>query len=428
MIEPYIATLLALGALILLVAWTPLGIKKLPLSLPIICVALGYAAFSTPFVVVRAEPFWHMDLVERVTEFVVIIALMGAGLKIDRPFGWRGWNLTWRLLAITMPLSIAAIAVVGVWGGLSVAGALLLAAALAPTDPVLASDVQVGPPRSGEEDEVRFALTSEAGLNDGLAFPFVNLAVAMAAAGAFGAQEFAGWFGYDVLWKLSAGAAVGALVGYGLGWLTFRLPGRTRLSSTGDGFVAIGATLIAYAATEAVHGYGFLAVFVSALALRHSERDHDYHATLHDFVEQTERLLIMLVLVFFGGALAHGILGPVGWAEVGFALLILLVIRPATGFLGLIGTRRPLLEKALIAFFGIRGIGTLYYLAYAVTEERFPEAQRIWAVASLVILFSVLLHGVTSTPLMKLMDRHKPTTPAPSPPSLEEGGQDPAKA
>ena len=106
---------------------------------------------------------------------------MGAGLKLDRPVSWRGWESSWRLLGIAMPLTIAGIAFLG-WTilGLGIGAALLLGAVLAPTDPVLASDIQVGPPQSGKEDEVRFALTSEAGLNDGAAFPFVYLAIAIA--------------------------------------------------------------------------------------------------------------------------------------------------------------------------------------------------------------------------------------------------------
>ena len=183
--EPYILWLTGAGILITLVAWLPLALRRLPLSLPIICMAAGAAIFLIPPITFRPLPTILPDVAERLTEFVVIIALMGAGLKLDRLFSWRRWNVTWRLLGITMPLSIAAITLIGVYGlGMSLAMALLLGACLAPTDPVLAADVQVGPPKSGEEDEVRFGLTSEAGLNDGLAFPFVNLAIALAAVAA----------------------------------------------------------------------------------------------------------------------------------------------------------------------------------------------------------------------------------------------------
>ena len=177
--DPYIVLLAGTGALILLVAWLPMALKELPLSLPMFCVAFGFAAFGlsagdTP------HPLHYPAVTERLTELVVIVALTSAGLKLDRPLAWRSWILTWRLLGLAMPLSIAGIALVAYWLlGLGPASALLLGAALAPTDPVLAADVQVGPPRSGEEDEVRFTLTAEAGLNDGLAFPFVNLAIAL---------------------------------------------------------------------------------------------------------------------------------------------------------------------------------------------------------------------------------------------------------
>lgn len=189
--------------LIALVAWLPLALKRLPLTLPIICIAIGGAIFALPGVTLRPLPLDYPEIAERFTEFVVIIALMGAGLKLDRRFSWRQWRVTWRLLAITMPLSIAAIAVIGGWGlGLPWIAALLLGACLAPTDPVLASDVQVGPPRTGEEDEVRFGLTSEAGLNDGLAFPFVNLAIALALAATTGEPWAGKWLWHNVLWEI----------------------------------------------------------------------------------------------------------------------------------------------------------------------------------------------------------------------------------
>lgn len=174
--DPYILILTGAGLMIALVAWLPLVLKRLPLSLPIVCIGIGVVIFSVPAVTLRPLPLTYPEVTERFTELVVIIALMGAGLKLDRPFSWGKWNITWRLLAVTMPLGILAITAIGGWFlGLSWVAALLLAASLAPTDPVLASDVQVGPPKTGEEDEVRFGLTSEAGLNDGFAFPFVHL-------------------------------------------------------------------------------------------------------------------------------------------------------------------------------------------------------------------------------------------------------------
>lgn len=423
--ETYIPLLAGLGALVLLVAWLPMVLKELPLSLPIFCVAVGLAAFELfPALGGRPHPMDQPVLTERLTELIVIVALTGAGLKLDRKLGWRSWMPTWRLLGLTMPLSIVALALLAWWLlDLPLAPALLLAAALAPTDPVLASDIQVGPPQSGEEDDVRFNLTAEAGLNDGLAFPFVNLAIAFAVAATGTASGNWGleWLGEDVVWKLAAGVGVGYAVGRALGWLTFRLPNRAELSRTGDGFVGLGITFLAYGATELLHGYGFLAVFVSALTIRDTERGHDYHEKLHDFVEQAERLLMMLVLVLFGGSLLD-LLRPLDTAGVIFGLLALFVVRPLAGMIGLLGGQQPLHERALISFFGIRGIGSFYYLAYAINHADFGDTGRLWAVMAFIVLVSITVHGTTVTPLMKLMDQRRKRPSARRPAAVHHEG------
>lgn len=410
--DPYILLLIGGGVLILLVAWLPMVLRALPLSLPMVCVALGVALFQ---VLPGSEPLpWRFpQATERLTEIIVIVALMGSGLKLDRRLGWRSWSLTWRLLGISMPLSILGIALIGhAWLGLGLAVAVLLGAVLAPTDPVLASDVQVGPPDSGVEDEVRFALTSEAGLNDGLAFPFVNLAIALVATLALGSGEglaalAAEWLAVDVAWKLLAGTLVGWASGAALGWLTFRLPGWSRIARTGDGFVALGATLVAYGLAEAAHGYGFVAVFVAALALRDAERRHAFHERLHDFAEQTERLLMMALLVLFGGALAGGLLDALTGAGALEALGFVFLVRPAAGLAGLRGAPHPLRERAAIAFFGIRGLGSFYYLAYAANRVPLPEAEVLWALVGFTVLVSIMLHGMTVTPAMRWLDRRR---------------------
>jgi len=333
MFDPYLLFLLGLGVVVLLVAWLPMALSRLPLSLAILCVLIGVAAFHGGVLPFRSDPVRFSTLTERLTEIVVIVSLMGAGLKIDRRIGWRRWNSSWRLIAITMPLSIAAVTLMGVHGlGLGLASALLLGGALAPTDPVLASDVQTGPPRSGEDGEARFALTSEAGLNDGFAFPFVHLAVALAlAGGTVGAPLLTHWLAVDVLWRVAAGIGVGWAVGKVLGWATFKAP-HARISGTGDGLVALGATLVAYGVAEAAHGYGFLAVFVAALALRATERDHEFHEAMHDFAEQVERLLMMLVLVLLGGAVAGGLLDSLTWREVAFGNVPVVMIACAASY------------------------------------------------------------------------------------------------
>lgn len=410
----YIVLLLGFGCLVLLTAWLPMVLNRAPLSLPIVCVGIGAALGAgslLPWAV--PHPQEHLGLIERFTELVVIISLMGAGLKLDRKIAWRRWILTWRLLGIAMPLTILALAVLGhALLGLGVATALLLAASLAPTDPVLASDIQVGPPNSGEEGETRFALTSEAGLNDALAFPFVHAAIALSLAGA-GMGWVGEWVLVDVVWKLAAGLGVGLLTGRVLGFMVFHLPNRANLSRTGDGFVALGITCVAYAVAELAHGYGFLAVFVAALTLRATERDNSFHTKLHDFAEELERLLMMALLVGFGAMLAAGgLLRGAGWREFAFALAAIVLVRPFCGWIALWGSRTSRGERAVISIYGIRGIGSIYYLAYGLGHGSFESPGMVWATLSLIILLSVLLHGASASPVMRWLER-KPRGEAP---------------
>jgi NhaP-type Na+/H+ or K+/H+ antiporter len=402
----YVVLLGGVGLLILGVAWLPALVHRSPLSLPIACVLLGFALFSIPGTGPDPSLLEYPHLAERLTELTVIVALMGAGLKLDRPLGWRAWATTWRLLGIAMPLSIVAIALLGsAFLGLTAASALLLGAALAPTDPVLASSVQVGPPQDAEEDEVRFALTSEAGLNDGLAFPFVHLAIAVALHGVGLGGWTWEWLGVAVLWKIAAGIGVGLLVGQVLGHVIFHYVEGSSILEIGDTLAALGITLLAYALAELVHGYGFLAVFVTALTLRHKERSHHYRARLHEFSEQLERLFMMVLLILFGGALAGGLLAPLTWGAAAVGLLCLLAVRPLAGLVSLTGSGLRFDEQAAISFFGIRGIGSFYYLAYAYNTEAFGNLDVVFTLVGFVVLGSILLHGITAAPIMGWLDR-----------------------
>ncbi|MDG4788367.1 cation:proton antiporter [Micromonospora sp. WMMD1102] len=398
--------LIGLGAL--LAGILPRVLERRPLSMPIAFLGLGMLVFLLPLGLPEPDPLTHDKIATQLTEIGVIVALMGAGLKIDRPLGRRRWSSTWRLLAIAMPLCIAAVALLGWWWvGLAPAAALLLAAALAPTDPVLASDVQVGEPTDVEdsEDEVRFALTAEAGLNDGLAFPFVYAAIAIATVGLAPAGWLAEWLTLDVGYRILLGVAGGLLVGWLLGKLFFRAPSRLRLARHSEGFLALAATFLSYGLVELVGGYGFLAVFVTARAIRAAERSHEYHQVLHNFAEQVERLLTVLLLLLFGGAVVTGLLAPLTWPAALLALALVFVIRPLTGRLSLVGAPGRPAEHWVIALFGIRGVGTFYYLGYATTHADFLGADLLWATAGLAVLVSVVVHGVAATPVMQLLDR-----------------------
>jgi NhaP-type Na+/H+ or K+/H+ antiporter len=404
--------LFGVGAL--LAGILPRVLERRPLSMPIAFLALGMLVFALPLGLPEADPLAHPKLTEHLTEIGVIVALMGAGLKIDRPLSRRGWASTWRLLAIAMPVTIAAMALLGWWwAGLVPAAALLLGAALAPTDPVLASDVQVGEPTDEEdsEDEVRFALTSEAGLNDGLAFPFVYAAIGMA--GVAGLGWFGEWAVQDVLVKGVVGVVGGFVVGKLLGKLFFRAKKESlRLSRHSEGFLALAATFLAYGLVEVAGGYGFVAVFIAARAIRSAERSHDYHQVLHDFAEQTERLLTVMLLLLFGGAVVGGLLAPLTWHAALAGLALIFAVRPLTAFLSLRGAPGRTAEHWVIAAFGIRGIGSFYYLSYGMSHAAFPGADLVWATVGFVVLVSVVLHGIAVTPVMRLLDRSNERTRA----------------
>ncbi|MFF3751084.1 cation:proton antiporter [Streptomyces sp. NPDC002018] len=400
------------GAGALLAAVLPRAVARRPLSLPMVFLAFGILVYLLPARLPELDPTGDRVLVEHLTEVCVVVALMGAGLAINRPFGWRRWSTTWRLLALTMPLTVLATAFAA-WALLDwpPAVALLLGAVLAPTDPVLASEVRVGEPTDAknDEDEVRFALTSEAGLNDGLAFPFVLAAVALSSAAGTGwSGEWVGhWLWNDVALRVSVGLVVGVVVGRLLGWMFFRARWETlRLSERREGFVALGATFVSYGLTEVLHGYGFLAVFVAGCAIRSAERSHGYHQVLHGFMEQVERLLTAAVLFLLGGYVATGGLSDLTWRGALVGLALLFVVRPLTGWAAQRGGRPGPRERVVTAVFGIRGIGSLFYLAYAFGHGDFgPFERELWAVVTFTVLLSVVLHGMSATPVVSRLDR-----------------------
>lgn len=398
------------GLALLSAAILPRLLSRLPLSPAIIFVGVGILAAQFPG---GPQPALNPVLVEHLTEVCVIVALMGVGLALDRPVSWRGWSSTWRLLGVGMPLFIAVAAVLA-WGmlGVGVAVALLLAAALAPTDPVLASDVQVGEPTDDpdSEDEVRFALTSEAGLNDGLAFPFVHAAILLSA-GAFGWS----WVGWELVGKVVLGVGVGWLVGQALGRLAFRAPTPVlRFAQTAEALVALSAVFIAYGCAELVGGYGFLAVFAAAITIRACERGHEYHRVLHEFIGHIERLLTLALLLGLGYLVGGGLLAALTPAAALWGLLLAMVVRPATGWLALAGCTIPASERRTIAFFGVRGIGSFYYIAYAMTHAEFPGSDLIWATVAFAVLLSIGVHGVTASPVLRTLDR-RAGRPTPEP-------------
>jgi NhaP-type Na+/H+ or K+/H+ antiporter len=357
------------------------------------------------------DPVADASLVDHLTEIAVIIALFSAGLKLDRPLTWHAWGSTARLLLIAMPATIGLIALLGSQLlGLSAAAALLLGACLAPTDPVLAGDIGVGPPGDEDEHEPNFALTSEAGLNDGLAFPFVLAGIYMA--GESGAGWVGEWLAADVAYAIAGGTAIGAAVGLAAAWSVKRLRDRELLAPALDGYHAIATVLVIYGLAEIAGTYGFLAAFAGGLAFRRYESDHEVNGRVHEGAELTEKLLELSVILLLGSMLTLTGLQAPGWEGWLLAALVIAAVRPLACAAALAGSQleRPT-EKTFVAWFGVRGVGSLFYVAVAVDADVLAGAERdmlVWTVIACV-LCSIVVHGITAGPSMRRMLRPPPS-------------------
>ncbi|HSI23654.1 MAG TPA: cation:proton antiporter [Methylophilaceae bacterium] len=402
-IELYDVQLLLVATVILAAALAPRLTVNRFLSAPMVFMLIGMALFSLP-VDIHLPNLVEARWPERLTEIGVLIALTAAGLKINNPFAWKSWELSWRLLAYTMPLTIAATALLGWWGlGMAPATALLLGAVIAPTDPVLASEVQTTAPSSPDYSRTRVALTTEAGMNDGLAFPFTNLAIAVALVGLHPEAWLAGWLVMDVFYRI----LVGALVGVASGWLLAKiLFGFKSVDFFTTGSIALSLTLIPYALAELSSSYGFISVFIAACTFRQQESRHRYQQILHDFSEEMERILIAVLMFLIGAYIASGALAPLTWGGVTVALVVIFVVRPLAGMVAFVNHPLSHWDKWVLSFYGIRGIGSLYYLGYALHRTEFPQARELWSVVLLIIVISVIVHGLSAKPVMTALDRH----------------------
>lgn len=409
---------LVAGIALLAAATVPRLFKNRAITAPMLVIGigaigglvLGQGGFEPATLMAKSA------VTEHLAELCVIVALMGVGLAIDRPLSWTTWASTWRLLAIAMPLCIAAVALFGWWAAaLTPAAAVLLGAVLAPTDPVLASDVQVEGPTPGEgsseeDDEVRFALTSEAGLNDALAFPFIYLGLFLATKGPLDSW-LPGWLGWELAGKIIIGIVIGWVVGDLLGRAFFHFPiPNARLADRGEPIVALAAVLAVYGLTQVIGGYGFIAVFACALAIRRIERGNEYHEEMHSVVEDLEHVLTLIVLLLLGAALTSGILSALTWQGALVGVLLVCGIRPIAGWISLQRcaemNRR---ERWVTAFFGIRGIGSIYYASYALTETDLGrESAQIWSIVAFTIVLSVVIHGISAGWVMRQLAVSRP--------------------
>ncbi|GGL65734.1 cation:proton antiporter [Wenxinia marina] len=404
-LDPYHILLLALGTALLLSYWLPrLIFRRAPAATALLMVFGVLMGFAMPQLFTGIDPTENPALWEISAELVVIVVLFGTGLRIDELGSLRIWRPTIGLLAITMPLTIAAIALAG-WSlaGMTVAGAILLGAVLAPTDPVLAGDIQVGPPLEGREHPARFALTTEAGLNDGLAFPFVYLALLIAERGAAPSLWLAEWLTIDVAYRIGVGVLLGAAIGWVLGRILFAVPSWNTLAASGPGVIALAGVFITYGFVELLEGYGFIAAFVAGVVCRRAESGHAFHGRLHGFLESVEHAITAILLVLLGGIMPL-LWGHLSWPHtvIGFGLILL--VRPLAGLVGLIPSGRPMRERAVVAFYGVRGIGSVYYLGYAATHVEFIDEGALWAVVVFTIFASTVVHGLTAKYSVELLE------------------------
>ncbi|MFS0515232.1 cation:proton antiporter [Nostoc sp. UIC 10607] len=426
MVDIYIIELFVIGLLLLMVTLGSGWISRLPLSFAIIYLLVGIllGPYGLGLIQLRRDEVFNAELLERITELVVIISVFSCGLKIVRPLQLGVWGITARLIVFLMPMSIFALAAVGkLFLGMNWGEAILLGAILAPTDPVLASEVQLTD--TNDQDELRFGLTSEGGLNDALAFPFVYFGIHALEDDNWG-NWFKEWIAVDLIWAIAAGIVMGIVVAKSIVWIEKRIQKRRPADELMEDFIAISTILLTYSLTEMVNGYGFLAVFVAGLVIQRSYRNPEKPLAQLEFVEQVEKLLEVGTILLLGSILLLQPMLNYAMQSLLVVILLLFVIRPVGVWISTIG-KRPLNShrrtfhpgtRWLFGWFGIRGVGSLYYLAYAFGHGLKGEAaEQIAWITYTTIVVSVIIHGISATPLMKWYERNltnqrKATPPA----------------
>lgn len=406
-LEPYTLLLLIGGLVAMLAAIVPTLLRKKYVSAPIIYLLIGAAGF---FICqeCHVDPMEHLKEIQHITEFVVIIALVNTGLRIKEPFKWNTWKNAVRLLAIAMPLTIVAATFLGWWIlGFAPATAMLFGALISPTDPVLASELQTSEPGEEDTSKTKLGLTAEAGINDGLAFPFTYFAIYAAMQGLDYRDWVGEWFLHEFVIKIAVGVIVGLLIGWVLYKIVFSLSEKDdTLSRISRGILSLALIALPYTITEFFGGYGFIAAFFAACMFSNYEKHLHHMIDLHDFNEELESFAVAVIFItigFFIG-LHYQILFDGKILMV--ALLMVLVVRPLAGYISLVKSGLNPFQKFVLSFYGMRGIGSLYYLAYALTAATFIDAEKLVAITTATIFFSVLIHGVTARSVQKRIKKY----------------------
>ncbi|MDZ7594670.1 MAG: cation:proton antiporter [Thiobacillus sp.] len=431
---------LLVGGLLLARGLTSPMLQRLPVTPAIVYLAVGLLVGPTVLNLFHFNPLKESALLEVLTEVVVLISLFSAGVKMPVPFSFARWRTPILLASVSMAVSVGLVAAFAYYLlGLPLGAGVLLGAILAPTDPVLATDVQTRHP--GDRDRLRFTLTCEAGMNDGSAFPFVMLGMGLLGLhelGEFGLR----WALVDVLWATVAGVAIGVVSGAALAHLGRKLRGNPPRHKLMDDFLGLGLIGVVYGLSVLVDAWGFLAVFFAAVALRQTELklaradlnhpnppptvpieleaaiavpENEPAPTVSEgsliFKEHLERLSELMLILLIGGTL---FLDSWSWRAVGLALFLFVVARPLSVLVGLLGTRTLWPTRGMVGWFGVRGIGSLYYLMFAI-QHGLPEdlALDLIQLTLIAVALSILVHGTSVKPLMSQFSAYRKRPPPP---------------
>jgi NhaP-type Na+/H+ or K+/H+ antiporter len=422
------------GGLLLVMGLTASILKRSPITSAIIYLAVGLVVGPSALDLFHFNPLKESGLLESLTEVAVLISLFSAGIKMPVPFSFTRWRTPILLATVSMAITVAMVAAFAFYVlGMPLGAGVLLGAIVAPTDPVLATDIQIRHP--GDHDHLRFTLTCEAGMNDGSAFPFVMLGL-----GLLGLHDLGGfginWLLLDVLWATLAGMVIGIVAGVALAYAGWKLRSKPHQHELMDDFLGLGLIGVVYGFTVMANGWGFLAVFFAAVALRQTELKLALAARLafdgsktqqsaradgnarpapeptqtvsHGslvFKEHLERLSEVVLVLLIGGSLY---LNSWTWDAVALALFLFVIVRPLSVVISLLGTNSTWRIRGLTGWFGVRGIGSLYYLMYAI-QQGLPEtlALQLIQLTLIVVTLSILLHGTSVKPLLELFWRRK---------------------
>lgn len=423
-----------IGVILITMALIDSVIERLPLSSALIYLTIGLILGPGVSGWLTLHPASDAPTLELLFLVVVLVSLFTVGLKLRTPtefFTKRLWKLPLRLAGPAMVITIGLVAVFGTLVlGLSWGAAILLGAILAPTDPVLASDIQVR--HEDDRDSARFALSAEGGLNDATASPFVLLGL-----GLLGLHELGNagwqWIAIDLVWGSIAGFGIGWLCGLGVGAIVLAMRRRFKQAYGLEEFLGLGLIALSYGLAEAMHSIGFLAVLAAGLAMRRFEsRDlrgqsieavekpraesegkaslpreaptHMVGAVL-DFNQRFESIGEVASVLIVGALLSAGYFSLEGLAV---ALVLFLFIRPLSVVVATIGSRASARHKRLMAWFGIRGVGTLYYLMFAINHDLQKSLiNRMLPIVLTVVAASIVVHGISATPIMERYERSK---------------------